>query len=249
MIADHHDMEELVAAYVLGALGPEEAHRVRAHLAGCSSCRELARRLGLSAAALPLAVETVPAPPELRNRVLAAVQGIPQTATVRPVGERPARQGAVRAWRWRPAWKGPAVAAAAVIAFALGGGLGLGVGRAAFGTPAAPPAAVAQYTISGSGAMAGSGGRVFDLRREQVTLIQFSGLPTLRTGRVYELWLIDRQGHPQPGAVFAPEPDGSKLLLLGRNLDGLSALAVTDEAGPGGGAAPTKQPELLGKLA
>ena len=96
--------------------------------------------------------------------------------------------------------------------------------------------------------MAGSSGRVFDLRGQEITLIQFNGMPSLASGRVYELWLIDSHGHPQPGAVFSPEADGSKVLLLGRSVSGLAALAVTDEAGPAGASAPSSQPQLVGKI-
>jgi anti-sigma-K factor RskA len=247
MTAEHDSMEELVAAFVVGAVDPAEADTVRDHLAGCSSCRELAQRLRRAGAAVPLAVDIYEAPAGLRERVLASAQGAPQLAPP-GIARQARRRRLLRVPAWaRSAWRGPA-AAAALVAFAIGGGIGLSVGHAAFGTPSGRPQAVAQYSLSGTGAMTGSAGRVFDLRTERVTLIQFTGLPALAPGRVYELWLIDASGHPRPGAVFAPDPDGSKLLLLGRSLAGLSAVAVTDEAGPSGVPAPTKQPELVGKL-
>ena len=246
MTADHPEIEELVPAYVLDATDPEETELVRAHLEECPSCRELALRLGLVAGALPLSVELKETPARLRQRVLAAAQ-TGQQAPARPAPTliRRPRTANLKP-RLRSAWTLPAVAAAALIAFALGGGVGLGVGRAVFGGP--PASAVAQHSLAGTGSMAGSGARVFDLEQQHLTLIQFSGLPAPSQGRVYELWLIDARGHPQRGAVFAPDPDGTKVILLAQNLTGVSALAVTDEQGPSGVSAPTKQPELVGKL-
>jgi anti-sigma-K factor RskA len=248
MSAEHHELEEMVAAYVLGATDFDETEAVRRHLEECSSCRALAQRLSASAAAVPMGLEGVAPPPGLRDRVLASARGLPQTTPMRPLPRGHPRRPIARPPLRLAGWNRPAVALAAIVAFALGGGLGLGVGRAAFGAPAAQRPGVAQYSLAGTGAMAGAAGRVFDLRAERITLVQFSGLPALGPGRIYELWLIDARGHAGRGAVFAPDPDGTKVLLLGRSLDGLTTLAVTDEAGPDGSPAPTSQPQLLGKL-
>jgi anti-sigma-K factor RskA len=246
MTAEHAEIEELVAAYVLDATDPEETELVRAHLDDCATCRELALRLGVASRSLPLSIEQKEAPEGLRERVLAAAAGVPQAAANAPVKVVRRPLPATRTSHMRAGWRLPAVAAAAIVAFALGGGVGLGVGRTGFGSP--QPAAVAQHSLTGTGSMAGAGARVFDLEQEHLTLVQFSGLPALGQGRVYELWLIDSAGHPRAGAVFAPDPDGTKVILLAQNLSSVSTLAVTDEQGPSGVSAPTKQPELAGPV-
>jgi anti-sigma-K factor RskA len=96
--------------------------------------------------------------------------------------------------------------------------------------------------------MTGAQGRVFELRQEGLTLVQFSGLPQLEPGRVYELWLIPKEGQPAPAGVFAPDQEGSYVAVIARNLAGLKALAVTDEISPNGTSAPTQQPQLVGSV-
>ena len=96
--------------------------------------------------------------------------------------------------------------------------------------------------------MSGAQGRVFELKQQGLTLVEFSNLPDLEAGKVYELWLIPSQGQPAPAGVFKPDPSGSHVVVLARNLQGLTALAVTAEAEPNGTSAPSQQPELVGKL-
>src|SRR5207245_10504614 len=119
---------------------------------------------------------------------------------------------------------------AAFVAVAVGAGLGLGVGRSLAPQPA-PAASVTQYTLSGSGAMSGAQGRVYELKQQGLTLVEFSNLPELEAGKVYELWLIPSQGQPAPAGVFKPDPSGSHVVVLERNIQGLTALADTAEGG------------------
>jgi anti-sigma-K factor RskA len=243
MIADHDEMEASVAALVLGALDDEEADEVRRHLETCPTCPGLAVDLRRAVGALPLAVEPVPPPTDLRDRILAVAGADVASPEVRarPAGM-PVRRAPSRRWvLWRPA----AAAAAAIIAFALGAGLGLGIGRS---TAPPPSTAVAQFTMSGTGPMEGAHGSVFELKREGVTFVQFSGLPLIASDRVYELWLIPGSGQPVPGAVFAPDLRGGQVVVVGRALSGYKALAVTEEAAPDGASAPTQQPQLSGAV-
>ncbi len=60
-------MEGAVAAFVLGAAEVEETEAIRAHLAGCAGCRELAFRLRRAVAALPLSAEEARPPNRLRD--------------------------------------------------------------------------------------------------------------------------------------------------------------------------------------
>src|SRR5438270_167737 len=70
--AEHDALENAVAAYVLDVCDEDEREAVRAHVEGCASCRELARRLTQAADALPLACQEVRPPARLRERILAA---------------------------------------------------------------------------------------------------------------------------------------------------------------------------------
>src|SRR3979411_161698 len=75
MSAEHEDLENSVAAYVVGSADPEEEDRVRVHLEACSSCRELAARLGLGISELPLEPEPITPPGRLEERIVAAARG------------------------------------------------------------------------------------------------------------------------------------------------------------------------------
>lgn len=246
MSSEQDEFETLIPAFVLGALEGDEADQVRVHLEGCESCRSLARRLGRAVDAIPLAVGEVAPPPELRGRILGAAAGSrPSTAAMAPRRTRVLELPRQRAPR--PSWLrrfGPTAAAAALVAFALGAGLGLGIGR----TLAPAPATVAQYSMSGSGTMAGASGHVYELREQGLTLIQFTGLPQPAEGKIYELWLIPGEGQPVPAALFTPDLGGEHVAVLARTLGGFKALAVTEEAAPNGASAPTQQPQLSGAV-
>ena len=70
-IREHSDD---AAAYVLGALEPNEAARFREHLETCAACREEVAALGQVVDALPIAAPQHPVPRRLRRRVLRAVR-------------------------------------------------------------------------------------------------------------------------------------------------------------------------------
>lgn len=247
MIADHDDFESSIASFLLGAVDPEEAEIVRTHLDGCPICQGIVRRLRPAVSALPIAVEPMTPPARLRERILAKA-----AASREPTRTLPQRARVIRLPRPRPKLWIPdvrtAVAAAAVIAFALGAGLGLGLGRFTAPSPA-PVTTVAQYSMSGSGSMSGAQGRVFELRQQGLTIIEFSDLPQLEQGKVYELWLISKDGHAAPSGVFEPDSQGSRVVLVATNLSGVKTLAVTREIGPSGASAPTQQPQLVGSVA
>jgi len=113
MSIGHEVLEEELAAYALGALPPEEAAAIAAHLAGCPACRETVARYRETAAALAYGVPLRPPPPRLRARLLARVR------RPRPGG-----------WRWL-------AAGAALVAVILG--LALAAPRFLTARPAVPP--------------------------------------------------------------------------------------------------------------
>ena len=240
----HDELESSVAAWVLGALDADEAESIRLHVEGCASCREVAAGLRRVVGALPLVSEEVPPPARLRERVLAAAGASTQTAGT-PVAARSPRPQPIRR---RPLPRVPAYAVAAIAVIALLSGVVLD--RATYGPPITPaPAQVAHYTLAGHQAMSGAQATVIYLPADGLALVDFHGLPQLATGRVYEVWLIRSGGVPEAAAVFVPDSNGSKVVLVNRALTGYSVMAVTDEAGPDGASAPTQQPQLYGNLA
>ena len=241
-MSDHEELESSVGPWVLGALDPDEAEAVRVHVEGCASCREVATRLQRVVGALPLAVDEVAPPSRLRERVLAAAvaPSAPPARAAVPVR----RQGAARP---RPVSRSriPTYALAAVAVVALL--IGVVAGQVAFRTP--QQSQVLRFALTGHGGMSGVQATVVDLRADGVALVDFRGLPPLATDRVYEVWLIPAKGDPVPAAVFVPDSNGAKVVLVNRSLAGYSVMAVTSESGPNGSQTPTEQPQLSGSVA
>ncbi len=248
-MSDHEELESSVAAWVLGALEADEAASIRVHVDGCATCQQTVARLRRAAAALPLEVEEISPPARLRERVyVAAAAARASTIPSAPARKRvvPPRGG------WKPAaaihfGRLPALLAAASVVLALLIGLAAGnvIGRNSV-TP--PPPQVARYHLVGHGALAGARGTVINLKVEGVALVDFNGLPPLTKGKVYQLWLITPGGHPDSAAVFVPDSNGGKVVLVGLPLTGYSQMAVTAEDAPNGSPTPSQQPELYGPL-
>lgn len=74
-MSDERHVEESAGAYVLGALTPEEAHEIEAHVATCGPCRMEIAELRDVVGVLPLAAATVEPSTDLRARILAASKG------------------------------------------------------------------------------------------------------------------------------------------------------------------------------
>jgi anti-sigma-K factor RskA len=251
MSVDHEELENSIAAYVLGSTDPEDEHRLRAHLEACASCRELAARLSPAVSSLPLEPEPVKPPRRLEDRVVAAAAATRGAKGATPRSIRRVRlpgppRVRVRFSSWRAG-----LAAAAVLLFAAGAGAGLSVDRLGAQRPPARPstADVQRYQLAGSGPMAGVQANAVYLKRDSLTLVDFKYMPASAPGQLYELWLITGDGRAAPAAVFSPELDGSKVVLVDRNLEGVKTVAVTSEPAPNGSPVPSQTPQLVGRIA
>jgi hypothetical protein len=67
---EHGEVQGSIAAHMLDAAETDQGQAL-AHIRSCPSCSELARRLARAAAAVPLSVDQVEPPSELRARILA----------------------------------------------------------------------------------------------------------------------------------------------------------------------------------
>ncbi len=251
MSAEHEELENSIVAYLLGSADAEDLDRLRAHLEACASCREMAARLAPGVSSLALEPEPIKPPARLEERVIAAAAAARATTTPPPqrtrlfVLPRPPHVR-VRFPRLRTG-----LAIAAVLLFAAGAASGLGAEHWGPWKPGGQPsvAEVQHYRLAGSGPMAGVQANAVYLRRDNLTLVDFKYLPQPAPDRIYQLWLIGDNGKPLSAGVFAPESDGSKVVLVDRNLHGIKALAVTAEPAPNGSPAPSQTPQLTGSIA
>ena len=248
-MSEHDELEDSIAAWVLGALDAREADIVRIHVEGCPTCRETVPRLRRTVDILPLEVEDITPPAGLRERILAAAADAPGATTVPDRAragikvERPRQR--TETHPRHPRGRMPVYAAAAAVLLALVVGVVAGdvIGR---NTPVPTP--VVRSTLVGHQGLAGAKASVIDLRSDGVALVDFTGLPQPDSGKVYEIWLITPAGTADPAGVFVPDSNGSKFVLVGKSLAGYKQMAITSEVGPGGTLAPTQQPQLYGNL-
>jgi Putative zinc-finger len=111
------EIREALPEHLLGTLGPEDESAVRRHLRGCGACRRELAGLGEGLATFARAAHQAEPSPELRDRVLEALdeeRAAAAPAPVAPRGPRPRR----RRDRW--------LAAAAVLAILGTAGWGVG---------------------------------------------------------------------------------------------------------------------------
>ena len=214
------------AAYVLGALEPEEAEVFRSHLHECAVCRDEVESFGGVIQALPLAANQYKAPPGLKRRVLQEVQSEQAVA---------GREGVRR----RRAWRGPRqlLAGGAAALVAAGGAV------TAIELSAGAAATVFQAQVSG---IAGSAQlRVAGGHAELVV----RHLTPPGRGHVYEVWLQSGKAAPVPASVlFTVDSSGNNDVKIPKTLDrDVSTVMVTQEPA-GGEPKPTHRPVIVAQI-
>jgi anti-sigma-K factor RskA len=219
-----HERSDDAAAYVLGALEPEEAREFARHLESCPTCRDEVAALQRVVDVLPAAVPQYKAPAGLRRRILRAAR----------THARGQAQGARRQWwSWtsRPMLAGATALAVAIVAvvIALSGG-------------GSPHARVITATVTGQGT---AHVRVVGGHAELI----LTDFPAPPPGKVYEVWLQRGSAPPSPTrTLFTVSGHGAAKVAVTGSLSGVSQLMVTPEP-PGGSAVPTHAPVIVARTA
>jgi hypothetical protein len=256
---NHDDCARLSAlapATALGALDPDEAAFVRAHLARCPrphpelrDAIELAATIGM---AWP--EEDVPTP-HLRNRLLSAARSEGAPPANRPRGTRP------RPW-WRPAAVGAtSIALAASLALAVQVGengalrdrladaetrvaaIGTELSRAEAWIERAVATGAEAYFMNGEGSGAEASFMLVVEADAAGAVLLMSGLPPLAPGQTYELW-VERDGTIVGVGTFGPDERGLAAVTIDASLDGIRQAMITIEP-VGGSDAPTSDDVIM----
>ncbi len=180
MERSHDELKDLVAAYVIGAVPPDEVRVVRAHILTCDACMAEADDYAAAMDSLALAVAPAPVPAGFVDRVMEQVRPVEKTPA--PAA---ARSGA-RAWR---SWFAPAAAgAAALVAIAV---LGAGVVDAR-NDLARSEDALAQVIRSDEAVeLKGTGGTTAELvPTNDGAVFAVAGLPEAPGSDIYQLWYM-----------------------------------------------------------
>ena len=189
------------AAWALGALDPEEAERLKAHLQSCGRCRIAVADFEQVARALAHPPPAVEPPPDLQARTLASVQHAVMSAKRAQENPAPALAPALapakmhRWWHWH--WNVPVFSVAAALGAAAAAIMFVLV-QVVQTAPAQAQTIIPLHAASGSAA---SG---------QATAVHTDGgwsirltvnhLPPLGPGQFYECWYAgpgNRPGHPE----------------------------------------------------
>lgn len=256
---NHDDCARLSAlapATALGALDPDEAAFVRAHLAGCSRPHPELRDAIELAAAIGTAWPEEDAPtPQLRARLLAAARSEAEPTAGRPRSPRP------RAW-WRPVAIGAtslAVAASLALAIQVGengalrdqladartqvASIGTELDTAEAWIERAVATGADAYFMSGEGQAEEASFMLVVEADAAGAVLLMSGLPPLAPGQTYELW-VERDGAIVGVGTFQPDARGLAAVTIDASLDGIRQAMITIEP-VGGSDAPTPEDVIM----
>jgi anti-sigma-K factor RskA len=214
-----HDCGGDAAAYVLGALEPDESARFQVHMEDCVVCRDEVSAFQQVAEALPLAAPQHAVPRALRRRVLRQVHQEARGAQA----PAPRRTFTI----FRPAWAGALAGGIAVVVAVV---IAVGAGGSGTHTYAA---SVGQARL-----------RVSDGHAELIV----DHLPQPASNHIYEVWLERDGGEPQPTkALFSVTQSGAADIGVPGDVHGVSTVMVTEEPS-GGSPTPTTRAVIVAHL-
>lgn len=257
--APHEQWEELVAGHVLGALEPDEEQKLLDHLAHCDQCTRLAADYQRTVADLAYLSNDTEAPPQLWNRIHAALND-PSTdrasaATVQTaataggharsqpaastptLGRSAPRRGraASRLLHRAAGHRRHALAAAAAIAVVVGVGSWQAVDQ--LGGSSHPPS-LAAGCIRSAGCqlvqLTGHNANAELLIRGDHVQVVPTGLSSLQAGKTYVLWQLPHDGPPTGVVAFrvTGPPDAIAVqAALPLSLQETTAFALSRETG------------------
>jgi anti-sigma-K factor RskA len=245
----HDEVRELLAAYALDALRPEEAGQVEAHLVTCPTCAHELAMLREATADLATGVAQATPPAALRAQILDAAASRPRAAPL------------PRLW-------GLGLAAAAALIVVLAGlsvSLNRQVGALRRDNQAlseqvagvtervtaqervlALLANPASRTTPLAGSVPANVRFVYHHETRQGALV-VSDLGDPGPDRVYQLWLVAGQ-EPESAGVFRPVPGRPVIVPVAADFSRFQVVAISVERGPSGALRPSAAPILAGTL-
>lgn len=251
----HEELEGIAALDAIGVATADEQTAFLSHADDCDYCRDAADEYAEAAAYFALQLEPVSPPPELRSRILSAVEHGDDTIDTTATTMSPLRRVRVRPW-----W----LATAAMLFLALWGWreMGIRVLRERSVSQNAEITRLAQenellksqqdklaaelaaftstetrvFSLTGQRVAPAASARAFLVPKDRRAIIVFSNLPANPADRSYQLWIIrSDKSKPDSGPVFDVSSSGSATVTVD-NLPvdtQLKGLAVTLE--PKGG--------------
>lgn len=260
----HAALLDDVAVYAVGALPPEEAQRVRAHLETCAQCREEYEQLRPAVEAVAKSAESCPdlergavvASPLLKARIM---QQVRREASAAPARSNVAEMRAVRPIVW-PAY---AVAAACLAIALITGIFNISLNDQVHQKSAdlaliqshsrqltrdlvLERTALADLVAPDSQRFDVTHGQV--VRRGKRLYLAMDELPPPPKGKVYQAWTLRAGGTKMsPSVTFVPDAGGVAVVAVPVDASSLAAVAVSVEP-DGGSKQPTSAPTFVLKF-
>jgi anti-sigma-K factor RskA len=235
-------VDNLIDAYALGALEPDETAQVEAHLERCARCHRLAATARATAAALLYAAPLVEPPAGLRAKIIDRVHAVAAEEQRTLPGMRP-----------REPIGGGGQSSRAGLRRVLAGLLGREqrandrAARRLAELLAHPDSAI--WEVAGTEEAPEARARLVGVPGERDAVLITGGLRPLARERVYQVWLL-RGGQPLPNALFrvGPGGDSRQIIHAPQPLGDFEVVAVTPEPASGS-PSPTGPIVLAGSLA
>lgn len=218
------DVQEQAAAYSLGALTSEEVAAFEAQLA-LPAVRAEAAAGHAAVEALALTPSLRRPPPTLRDRILAAADA-----------PRPAPAPKVLLWPRLAPW----LAAAAMFVLAIGLGGRVVQQQAALNEYQSFLAMPSTVRMEAGDAAPGAHGQFYLAPNSRQAMLLASELPALPDDKVYQLWLVGKDGVRENGGLFRADDGGYAAMVVqaARPLGEYTRIGVTTEP-RGGSPGPT----------
>jgi anti-sigma-K factor RskA len=237
-------VDELAAAYALGAVEADEERGISEHLATCDRPHDEARFLVDAAALVPASLEPETMSAGLRGRLMATIADTPQDHRV--PARRPVAVPEMAAEPRRPWWQ-MAPLPSALAAVALAAAIGIGAWNVSLTTQLADRDAAIRAVASADAIFAaeGTAGSGWVIESGDQAMFMAEDLLDLPANQLYELWLIDGDNAPIAVGTLS-DTDGLALVTLERALDAATTFAITVESERVD--APTTDPVLVASL-
>jgi anti-sigma-K factor RskA len=234
----HEEINDLYEFYILGAIEPEEAAEIEAHLReGCPECQDMLHRALAVTAGFPALGDIVDPPPYLRDRVIGSVER--------------RRTSALTAWRMAYV----ALAASIVLlAWSLASYRTLRSDRTQLARLESEHTRLETLvqlltnpetrTAQASAGENAPQGRVF-LGPDRRFVFVGSRLPAINATQIFELWLVPATGAPRPAGLFRAQ-DSRAVYVSSTAVDLANTAAIAVSIEPQSGSnAPTTTPFVV----
>ena len=239
---DCEAVDELAAAFALGAVNRDEERAVSAHLATCGQAHSDAHSLIGAGMVVPASLDPVVPSDGLRTRLMATIAETPQEHRTRAVVQAPPEPVEPRRswWQLSPL---PSALAAVALAAAVGlGAWGVSLNEQLADRDAALAAIASADAVH---PIAGEAGSAVLVEVDDSALFVAEDLAELPDDQLYQFWLIDADGNALPAGTL-DDTDGVVLSPLDQEVGAAVTFAVTLERTPVD--APTSAPVLAGEI-